>query len=80
MVVSLAAVFWMSRNVPPKQRTLRDIQKTAARKTTLLVQMVQSIWLANEKTAVNRKVDLTYNINFNWFLEWEAINLKFVFN
>ena len=80
MVVSLAAVFWMSRNVPPKQRTLRDIQKTAARKTTLLVQMVQSIWLANERTAVNRKVDLTYNINFNWLLEWEAINLKFVFN
>ena len=80
MVVSLAAVFWMSRNVPPKQRTLRDIQKTAARKTTLLVQMVQSIWLANERTAVNCKVDLTYNINFNWLLEWEAINLKFVFN
>ena len=80
MVVSLAAVFWMSRNVPPKQRTLRDIQKTAARKTTLLVQMVQSIWLANERTAVNRKVDLTYNINFNWLLEWEPINLKFVFN
>ena len=80
MVVSLAAVFWMSRNVPPKQRTLRDIQKTAARKTTLLVQMVQSIWLANERTAVNRKVDLTYNINFNWLLEWEAINLKFIFN
>ena len=80
MVVSLAAVFWMSRNVPPKQRTLRDIQKTAARKTTLLVQMVQIIWLANERTAVNRKVDLTYNINFNWLLEWEAINLKFIFN
>ena len=80
MVVSLAAVFWMSRNVPPKQRTLRDIQKTAARKTTLLVQMVQSIWLANERTAVNRKVDLTYNINFNWLLELEAINLKFIFN
>ena len=80
MVVSLAAVFWMSRNVPPKQRTLRDIQKTAARKTTLLVQMVQSIWLANERTAVNRKVDLTYNIDFNSLLEWEAINLKFVFN
>ena len=80
MVVSLAAVFWMSRNVPPKQRTLRDIQKTAARKATLLVQMVQSIWLANERTAVNRKVDLTYNINFNSLLEWEAINLKFVFN
>ena len=80
MVVSLAAVFWMSRNVLPKQRTLRDIQKTAARKTTLLVQMVQSIWLANERTAVNRKVDLTYNINFNWLLEWEAINLKFIFN
>ena len=69
MVVSLAAVFWMSRKVPPKQRTLRDIQKTAARETTLLVQMVQSIWLANERTAVNRKVDLTYNINFNWLLE-----------
>ena len=80
MVVSLAAVFWMSRNVSRKQRTLRDIQKTAARKTTLTVQMVQSIWLANERTAVNRKVDLTYNINFNWLLEWEAINLKFIFN
>ena len=29
-VVSLAAVFWMSRNAPPKERggALRDIQKT----------------------------------------------------
>ena len=34
-LVSLAAVFWMSRNVPPKQRgTLRDIQKTASRETS----------------------------------------------
>ena len=29
-LVSLAAVFWMSRNAPP---ALRDIQKTAARET-----------------------------------------------
>ena len=29
--VSLAAVFWMSRNTPP---ALRDIQKTAAREAT----------------------------------------------
>ena len=32
-IVSLAPVFWMSRNVPPKER-LRDIQKTAARETS----------------------------------------------
>ena len=43
-LVSLAAVFWMSRNAPsPFGAVLRDIQKTAARETTLLVQMVQSI-------------------------------------
>ena len=33
VAVSLAPVFWMSRNVPPKER-LRDIQKTAARETS----------------------------------------------
>ena len=36
-LVSLAAVFWMSRNFPPKETslggTLCDIQKTAARET-----------------------------------------------
>ena len=37
-LVSLAAVFWMSRNALPKERrsfggALRDIQKTAARVT-----------------------------------------------
>ena len=32
-IVSLAPVFWMSRNVPAKER-LRDIQKTAARETS----------------------------------------------
>ena len=31
-LVSLVAVFWMSRNALPK-RALRDIQKTAARET-----------------------------------------------
>ena len=36
-VVSLAAVFWMSRNVPPNEGTLRDIQKTAARETRIHV-------------------------------------------
>ena len=30
-LVSLAAVFWMSRNAPPKEGALRDIQKTAER-------------------------------------------------
>ena len=37
-LVSLAAVFWASRNAPPKEKiggALRDIQKTAARETTL---------------------------------------------
>ena len=34
-LVSLAAVFWISRNAPPKERgALRDIQKTAAREAT----------------------------------------------
>ena len=34
-LVSLAAVFWMSRNAPQKERgALRDIQKTAAREAT----------------------------------------------
>ena len=35
-VVSLAAVFWMSRNAPPKERggALRDIQKTATKETS----------------------------------------------
>ena len=34
-LVSLAAVFWTSRNAPPKEwGALRDIQKTAARETT----------------------------------------------
>ena len=36
-LVSLAAVFWMSRNAPPPQKkigeALRDIQKTAVRET-----------------------------------------------
>ena len=32
-IISLAPVFWMSRNVPPKER-LRDIQKTATRETS----------------------------------------------
>ena len=36
-VVSFAAVFWMSRNAPPKETSLggalRDIQKTAAKET-----------------------------------------------
>ena len=35
-VVSLPAVFWMSRNAPPKESfggALRDIQKMAARET-----------------------------------------------
>ena len=31
VLVSLAVVFWMSRNTPP---ALRDIQKTAAREAT----------------------------------------------
>ena len=31
-IVSLAVVFWMSRNAPPK-RALRDIQKPAAKET-----------------------------------------------
>ena len=38
-IVSFAAVFWMSRNVPPKETSLggalRDIQKTAAKETIL---------------------------------------------
>ena len=37
-LVSLAAVFWTSRNAPPKEKiggALRDIQKTAVRETTL---------------------------------------------
>ena len=35
-VVSLAAVFWMSRNAPPKEGgALRDTQKTAARETSV---------------------------------------------
>ena len=34
-LVSLAAVFWISRNAPPKERgALHDIQKTAAREAT----------------------------------------------
>ena len=34
VVVSFAAVFWMSRNAPPKEEgALRDIQKTAAKET-----------------------------------------------
>ena len=35
-LVSFAAVFWMSRNAPPKEtkgEALRDIQKTAAKET-----------------------------------------------
>ena len=33
-LVSFAAVFWMSRNAPPKERgALRGIQKTAAKET-----------------------------------------------
>ena len=38
-VVSFAAIFWMSRNAPPKETkvslggALRDIQKTAAKET-----------------------------------------------
>ena len=32
-IVSLAAVFWMSRNAPPKGGALRDMQKAAARET-----------------------------------------------
>ena len=35
-LVSFAAVFWMSRNAPPKEGgALRDIQKTAAKETSL---------------------------------------------
>ena len=34
MLVSFAAVFWMSRNAPPKVGALRHIQKTAAKETT----------------------------------------------
>ena len=36
-LVSFTAVFWMSRNAPPKVSlggALRDIQKTAAKETT----------------------------------------------
>ena len=36
LVVSLAAIFWMSRNAPPFGGALRDIQKTAARETSFL--------------------------------------------
>ena len=38
LVVSLAAIFWMSHNTPPKEggRVLCDIRKTAARETNLL--------------------------------------------
>ena len=40
LLVSFAAVFWMSRNAPPKVSlggALRDIQKTAAKETTGLL-------------------------------------------
>ena len=41
VVVSLAAVFWMSRNVSPTfGGTLRDIQKTAARETIAVAVLV----------------------------------------
>ena len=39
-LVSLAAVFWMSRNAP---QAFRDIQKTAARET-IQSHAIQSLW------------------------------------
>ena len=40
LLVSLAAIFWMSRNAPPRRSSfggaLRDIQKTAVRETNRL--------------------------------------------
>ena len=38
LLVSLAALFWMSRNAPPKggRGALHDIQKTAAGETKML--------------------------------------------
>ena len=38
MLVSLAAIFWMSGNAPPKEGgALRDIQKKAARETNSML-------------------------------------------
>ena len=38
VLVSFVAVFWMSRNAPPKERgALRDIQKTSAKETIFVL-------------------------------------------
>ena len=43
-LVSLAAVFWMSRNASPKEGALRDIHKTAARETMFYLSPVQPVF------------------------------------
>ena len=68
-LVSQAAVFRMSRNPPPKEGALRDIQKTAERETMFYLSPVQPVFCHMPFMA-------RFRIFRRWWQFWKQIAQK----
>ena len=80
-LVSLAAVFWMSRNPPPKEGALRDIQKTAERETMFYLEHMSICGLSLHQGTTDSRKNLEQRFIFQiGTLNPHGINERFSFN